>query len=78
MANDPEVTGVTILDKKRLSHVGPVPIGGGNYRRELVAHRIRTAMDRGDGAMQEFTEACSASGVRHRVLREVGGQVQDE
>jgi hypothetical protein len=30
MANDPEVTGVTIIDKKRLSHVGPVPIGGGN------------------------------------------------
>ena len=40
MANDAEVTGVTILDKERLSHVGPVPIGGGNYGRGLVADRI--------------------------------------
>ena len=72
MANDAEMTGVTIIDKERLSHVGPVPIGGGNYARGLVADRIEKARDRVDWAMQEFTEACSASGVRHRVLREVG------
>ena len=71
--HDAEVTGVTIIDKERLSHVGPVPIGGGNCARELVVDRMTKAKDRVDWAMQEFTEACTASGVRHRLLREVGG-----
>ena len=40
VANDAEVTGVTILDKERLSHVGPVPIGGGHHAHELVDDRL--------------------------------------
>jgi nucleotide-binding universal stress UspA family protein len=72
MANDAEVTGVSILDKERLSDAGPVPLGGGQYAHELAEDRMNKARDRVEWAMQEFTEACGAAGVRHRVLREVG------
>jgi nucleotide-binding universal stress UspA family protein len=72
ITNDAEVTGVSILDTERLSDVGPVPLGGGQYAHELAESRLRNATDRVDWALQEFTEACRAAGVRHRVLREVG------
>jgi nucleotide-binding universal stress UspA family protein len=72
MANDAEVTGVSILDRERLSDAGPVPLGGGQYAHELAEDRIKKAKARIEWAMQEFTAACDAVGVRHRVLREVG------
>lgn len=71
MCHDAEVTGVSIVDETRLTNVG-VPIGGGHYTRELVKDRLSKAKERVEWAVQEFNEACSASGVRHRVLREVG------
>lgn len=51
MANDAEVTGVSILDKERLSGVGPVPIGGGYYAHDLAEHRLTKAKDRIEWAM---------------------------
>jgi nucleotide-binding universal stress UspA family protein len=72
MANDAEVTGVSVLDASRLSSVGPVPLGGGHYARELVEDRLAKAKNHVEWAAQEFTDACRAAGVRHRVLREEG------
>ena len=72
MAHDAEVTGVSIIDEGRLTYSGPVPIGGGHYAHELANDRMEKAKERGDKAVQEFTEACRAADVRHQVLREVG------
>jgi len=72
MANNAEVTGVSVIDVKRLTSIGPVPIGGGHYASDMVDDRLKKARERVEWAVQEFTEACSASGVRHRVLQEVG------
>lgn len=72
MAHDAEVTGVSIIDKGRLTHSGPVPLGGGHYAHELANDRMEKAKERSERATQQFTEACLAAGVRHQVLREVG------
>jgi len=72
MANDAEVTGVSVVDESRLSSVGPVPLGGGHYARELVEDRLAKAKNKVEWAAQEFTDACRAAGVRHGVLREEG------
>lgn len=67
-----EVTGVSILDEGRLSYVGSVPIGGAHYARELTEHRLKSANEQIESSIQEFEEACTAAGIRHQVLREVG------
>jgi len=72
IAHDAEVTGVSIIDKGRLTYVGPVPIGGGHYAHQLADDRMEKAKERCERAVQEFTDACRAAGVRHQVLREVG------
>ena len=71
-AHDAEITGVSVIDENRLTNVGPVPIGGGTYAHDLAEHRLAKAKERVEWAVREFTKACSASGVRHQVLREVG------
>jgi nucleotide-binding universal stress UspA family protein len=72
MGHDAEVTGVSILDKSRLENVGPVPLGGSQYARELTDDRMEKAKERIEWSLHEFTESCRAAGVRHQVLREVG------
>ena len=72
MAHDAEVTGVSIIDERRLAYVGPVLLGGEHDAHELADDRMEKAKERGEWAVQEFTEACRAAGVRHQVLREVG------
>lgn len=72
LTHDAEVTGVSIIDERRLTYSGPVPMGGGQYAHELADDRMEKAKERGAWAVQEFTDACRASSVRHKVLREVG------
>lgn len=72
MANDAEVTGVSIIDEGRLTYTGPVSIGGGHYAHELVNDRMEKAKERAEWAEHEFSKACRATGVRYQVLREVG------
>jgi len=72
MAHDAEVTGVSVIDESRLTNIGPVPIGGGHYARELADDRMAKAKNRVEWAAKEFTEACSVAGVRHQILHEVG------
>lgn len=72
MAHDAEVTGVSVINNKRhLVNAGPVPLGGGYHAYDL-ADDTEKAKERGELAAQEFTEACRAVGVRHRMLHEVG------
>jgi nucleotide-binding universal stress UspA family protein len=72
MDHGAEITGVSIIDERRLTCIGPVPIGGGHYAHDVAEDRLKRANERAEWAVQEFTQACNASGVRYRVLREVG------
>lgn len=72
LAHDADVTGVSIIDEARLTYSGPVPIGGGHFAHELANDRLEKAKERSERAVQEFTDACRAAGVRHQVLREIG------
>ncbi len=72
MAHDAAVTGVSVIDEERLTYVGAVPIGGGYYAHRLAKDRMKKAKQRVEWAVQVFTEACRASRVPHRLLREAG------
>lgn len=72
MAHNAELTGVSVLDEGRLIATGPVPIGGGHYAHELSEHRLIKGQELVEWSVKEFTDACQAAGIRHRVLREVG------
>jgi nucleotide-binding universal stress UspA family protein len=71
LAHQAELTGVSVIDEARLTAVGPVPLGGGEYARELAMDRMAKAAERVEWAIGKFTEACQSTGVKFRVLREV-------
>ncbi len=72
MAHDAEITGISILDERRLTAVGPIPIGGGPYALAMAEDRVKQAKERLELAVQQFTEACHASTIRHQIQHEVG------
>lgn len=72
MAHGAEVTGVSILDRERLKYVGPVPMGGAHYARELSEHRLKEAQEQMERSISQFEEACRAAGVRYHSHREEG------
>jgi nucleotide-binding universal stress UspA family protein len=67
-----ELTGVAVIDDRKLSSVGPVPLGASRYAHDLVADRMRKAQQRVTQACDEFARACAGAGLGHRVLREHG------
>jgi nucleotide-binding universal stress UspA family protein len=66
------LTGISVIDERRLTSVGPVPIGGGTYARELAEDRLEKARQRINNSIKLFTEACVASDLVYHVRREVG------
>lgn len=66
-----ELTGISIIDERRLAQIGAVPIGGASFAHDLAESRMAKAKEHVDWAIQEFTEACSASGVPYHVIRDV-------
>lgn len=72
LAHDAQVTGVSVVDDGRLMRSGPVSISAGPYVHELTDDSMQRAKERGEWAVQKFTEACRAAGVRHQTLSEVG------
>jgi nucleotide-binding universal stress UspA family protein len=73
MAHDAELTGVSIIDQERLRYIGPISVGGINLPVERDLGLMEEAVERSELAVQKFTEACRAAGVRHQVKLEVGG-----
>jgi nucleotide-binding universal stress UspA family protein len=67
-----EVTGVTVVDVRRLSAVGPIPIGAEGAAEELREHRLHVASEHVDRFIAKFERACHREGVPHNVLREEG------
>lgn len=66
------LTGISVIDERRLTSVGPVPIGGGTYARELAEKRLQQAKERTEQSIQLFTESCNSASVPFHVRREVG------
>jgi hypothetical protein len=48
-AHDVLITGVTVVDAKQLSQVGPVSLGGGTYAAKLREQRLIVAEERNIG-----------------------------
>ena len=71
-ARQAELTGVTVVDVARLSHVGPVPLGAECAAEELREHRLQLTAQRVEEVTSEFESACTAAGVAYRVAREEG------
>lgn len=72
LANDAEVTGISAFDAGRLRQIGPLPIGAGAFPEEFGGAPMQKARKRELWAIEEFTEACKATGVRYKVVNETG------
>lgn len=69
--HEAELTGVTVIDPRRLS-VGPVPAGAGQTARELREHLQSVTLQNIEHAVAAFEDACKEKNVRCRVAREEG------
>jgi len=72
MAHDAELTGVCVIDPSRVSPILSMPIGDGPIAYPETGSFMAKARERVEWATHEFTKACQAAGVKHRIVREVG------
>jgi nucleotide-binding universal stress UspA family protein len=72
-----EVTGVTLIDPRRLEDVGAVPLGGGSAAHDLAAHRMQVTAEHIEEQISAFEAACRDSETVHQVLRETGDTLQE-
>ena len=72
MAHDADLTGVSVIDPSWVVPITAMPIGDGPIAYPETGSFMAKARERVEWATHEFTDACQAAGVRHRVVREVG------
>ena len=72
MSHDAELTGVSVIDPSRVAPIIAMPMGDGPIAYAETGDAMAKARERVEWATHEFTAACKAAGVRHRVVREVG------
>jgi nucleotide-binding universal stress UspA family protein len=72
-----EVTGVTLVDPRRIENVGPVPLGGASAAHELAEHRRHATEESIEEQVAAFEAACHEAGTVHRVLRETGDTLEE-
>jgi len=66
------ITGVTVVDTKQLTQVGPVPLGGGVYAEKLREKRLIITEERIEEAIEKFKETCAESDISTKIERETG------
>jgi nucleotide-binding universal stress UspA family protein len=66
------ITGVTVVDKKQLEKIGPVPPGGILYAAKLREKRFTVTEERIENAIEKFTRKCKQSGIPKKIRRETG------
>lgn len=66
------IRAVTILDVDRLTHVGPVPMGGGAAAEELRAHRLRITNEKIAEVTAYFEQCCRDAQVEFEICQEQG------
>lgn len=76
IANDAELTGVTLFDVDRLDDTGSAPIGASQFAKELRESRLDSVSAIIRAAAKEFTTACEKAGVRHRLQHETGDPLE--
>jgi len=67
-----DITGITVVDVHRLSHVGPVSLGASASARELRDFRLEVAQEHVETATAEFESACRKASVCYDVRLEEG------
>lgn len=72
-----EVTAVTVVDLRRVSNVGPVPIGGSVAAASLVNYRLNVTQRAINDAVELFKKACTDANVKHQVFCEAGDPFQE-
>ncbi len=70
--HDAQLTGITLVDPRKIRNVGSVPIGAGAVAKELREHRMAVVHEQMDEAIEQFRSACQAADVTHRVAVEEG------
>lgn len=71
-ANDAELTGVTVLDSRRLRSVDQVALTSDEGSPENSDLRVPISADCIEASIQRLEQSCQEAGVQHRVLRESG------
>ena len=71
-SHEAELTGVTIVDTKRLASIGPAPIGAEESGIELREHRLQVTSEHVEEVIAAFQQACGEADVPCRVHREEG------
>ena len=66
------LTGVTVVDLKRLHHVGPVPMGAGTYAEKLRKMRTDLTEERIEEALAKFEKTCREANITYKIEREAG------
>ncbi|MCG6910006.1 MAG: universal stress protein [Deltaproteobacteria bacterium] len=54
-----QLTGVTVLDTRKLDNVGPVPVGGGAYAQRMRERKARITKEGTEQAITAFKTHCS-------------------
>ena len=67
-----ELTGMTVVDIKKLTNVGPVPAGGTSIAQKTREYRMSVTEEHVEKVISDFESACSQAGVTYRVKRETG------
>ncbi len=70
--HDAEVTGMAIVHRRKLANVGPVPVGGTYYAKNLRQFRLAETNSHIDEVVEKFKSALSGAGVGHRIERQDG------
>ncbi len=71
-AHSAEVTGVAVVNIKKLESVGPVPIGGAYYAKNLRKFRVAEAESQAAKAIEKFSLTCKNEGVVFYAKNESG------
>jgi hypothetical protein len=66
------ITGVTVVDIKRLQYVGPVPLGAGAFAQKLRKRRTEITDERIEKALAKFEKKCNEANIAFKVKRETG------
>ena len=74
-AHNAQLTGVAVENLRDLESVGPAPIGGGHYAREMVKHRIEEAEKVIKETIENFKSVCLSSNVAFEVFWAKGDPV---
>jgi nucleotide-binding universal stress UspA family protein len=71
-AHEARLTGITLVNPRKIRNVGSIPIGAGAAAKELREHRMAVVREQMDEAIQQFRSDCQAADVDHRVAIEEG------